>query len=42
MKKFTEILKDVSKAYQTIKKIDEKTEELQNTYLNSHRVIFIV
>lgn len=34
MKKFTEILKDVSKAYQTIKKIDEKTEELQNTYLN--------
>ena len=35
MKKFTEILKDVSKAYQTIKKIDEKTEELQNTYLNN-------
>lgn len=34
MKKFTEILKDVSKAYQTIKKIDEKTEEFQNTYLN--------
>lgn len=34
MKKFTEILKDVSKAYQTIKKIDEKIEELQNTYLN--------
>lgn len=34
MKKFTEILKDVSKAYQTIKKIDEKTEELKNTYLN--------
>lgn len=34
MKKFTEILKDVSKAYQTIKKIDEKKEELQNTYLN--------
>lgn len=34
MKKFTEILKDVSKAYQTIKKIDEKTKELQNTYLN--------
>ena len=34
MKKFTEILKDVCKAYQTIKKIDEKTEELQNTYLN--------
>lgn len=35
MKKFTDILKDVSKAYQTIKKIDEKTEEHQNTYLNS-------
>ena len=34
MKKFAEISKDVSKAYQTIKKIDEKTEELQNTYLN--------
>lgn len=34
MKKITEILKGVSKAYQTIKKIDEKTEELQNTYLN--------
>lgn len=34
MKKFTDILKDVSKTYQTIKKIDEKAEELQNTYLN--------
>lgn len=34
MKKFTEILKDVSKAYQTIKEVEEKTKELQNTYLN--------
>ncbi len=34
MEKFTKILKDVSKVYQTIKKIDEKTKELQNTYLN--------
>lgn len=34
MKKFTEILKDVSKAYQTIKKIDEKNRRASNTYLN--------
>lgn len=34
MKKFNEIQKDIEKAYQTIKKIDEKVKELQNTYLN--------
>lgn len=34
MKKFTEILKDVSKAYKKIKEIEEKSKELQNTYLN--------
>lgn len=34
MKKFTEILKDVNKAYKKIKEIEEKSKELQNTYLN--------
>lgn len=34
MKKFNEILKEVNKAYQKIKEMEEKTEELQNTYLN--------
>lgn len=34
MKKFNEIIKDVSKTYKKIKELDEKTEELQNTYLN--------
>lgn len=34
MKKFTEILKEVNKTYKKIKVVDEKTEELQNTYLN--------
>ena len=33
MKKFTEILKDVNKAYKKIKEIEEKSKELQNTYL---------
>lgn len=33
MKKFTEILKDVNKTYQKIKEVEEKTKELQNTYL---------
>lgn len=34
MKKFTDILKEVSKTYKKIKEVEEKTEELQNTYLN--------
>lgn len=34
MKRFTDILKEVNKTYQKIKVVDEKTEELQNTYLN--------
>lgn len=34
MKKFTDIIKNVNKAYQKIKALEEKTEELQNTYLN--------
>ena len=33
MEKFNDIIKKVNKTYQTIKKIDEKTKELQNTYL---------
>lgn len=33
MKKFNEILKEVNKTYQKIKEVDEKTKELQNTYL---------
>ena len=34
MKKFNEIIKDVNKTYKKIKAVEEKTEELQNTYLN--------
>ena len=34
MKKFIEILKDVNKTSQKIKEVEEKTKELQNTYLN--------
>lgn len=34
MKKFKDIIKDVNKASQKIKALEEKTEELQNTYLN--------
>lgn len=34
MKKFNEIIKEVNKAHQKIKVVDEKTEELQNTYIN--------
>lgn len=34
MKKFNEIIKDVSKTYEKIKELDEKTEEYKNTYLN--------
>lgn len=34
MKKFTEILKDVNKTYKKIKEVEEKTNELQDTYLN--------
>jgi hypothetical protein len=34
MKKFADILKDVNKTYQKIKEVEEKTKELQNTYLN--------
>lgn len=34
MKKFADILKEVNKTYQTIKEVDEKINELQNTYLN--------
>ena len=33
MKKFNEILKEVSQTYQTIKETEEKAKELQNTYL---------
>lgn len=33
MKKFTDILKEVNKTYQKIKEVEEKTKELQNTYL---------
>lgn len=34
MKKFNEIIKDVNKTHQKIKAVEEKTKELQNTYLN--------
>lgn len=34
MKKFNDILKEVNKTYQTIKEVDAKINELQNTYLN--------
>lgn len=34
MKKFNEIIKDVNKTYEKIKEVEEKTKELQNTYLN--------
>lgn len=34
MKKFTDILKEVNKTNQTIKEVDRKINELQNTYLN--------
>lgn len=34
MKKFNEIIKEVNKTHQKIKAVEEKTEELQNTYLN--------
>lgn len=34
MKKFNEIIKDVNKTYQKIKEVEEKTKQLQNTYLN--------
>lgn len=33
MKKFNEIIKEVNKTYQKIKEVEEKTKELQNTYL---------
>lgn len=33
MKTFNEIIKEVNKAYQKIKEVEEKKEELQNTYL---------
>lgn len=33
MKKFNEIIKEVNKTYKKIKEVDEKTKELQNTYL---------
>lgn len=33
MKKFNEIIKEVNKAYQKIKEVEEKTKELQSTYL---------
>lgn len=33
MEKFTDIIKDVNKTYQTIKKVEEKAKELQDTYL---------
>ena len=33
MEKFTEILKEVNKTYQTIKEMEEKSKGLQNTYL---------
>ena len=34
MKKFNEILKELNKAYQTIKEVEEKAKELQNIYLS--------
>lgn len=34
MKKFNDIIKEVNKVYQEIKVVEEKKEELQNTYLN--------
>ena len=34
MKKFNEIIREVKQAQQKINEIEEKTEELQNTYLN--------
>lgn len=34
MKKFNEIIRDVNKTYKKIREVDEKTKELQNTYLN--------
>ena len=34
MKKFSDILKEVNKTHKTIKEVDEKINELQNTYLN--------
>ena len=34
MKKFADILKEVNKTHKTIKEVDEKINELQNTYLN--------
>ncbi|WP_317414164.1 hypothetical protein [Holdemanella porci] len=34
MKKFNEIIKEVNKTYQKIKAVEEKTNELQSTYLN--------
>lgn len=33
MKKFNEIIKEVNKTYQKIKEVEEKTKDLQNTYL---------
>lgn len=34
MKTFNEIIREVNKTYQKIKEVEEKTKELQNTYLN--------
>lgn len=34
MKKFNEIIRDVKQTQQKIQEVEEKTEELQNTYLN--------
>lgn len=34
MKKFNEIIRDVNKTYQKIKAVEEKQQELENTYLN--------
>ena len=34
MKKFNEIIKEVNKAQQKIKEVEEKTKQLENTYLN--------
>lgn len=34
MKKFNDIIKEVNKTYKAIKEVEEKSEELQNTYLN--------
>jgi len=34
MKKFNDIIKEVNKTYKTIKEVDKKINELQNTYLN--------